>query len=128
MTNLEAAIDVLCRHRAGRQWTDEAVAADLLAQLGIDPAGLPVVTEEKAAAAESAARELLAKAQAAANHARDSRMALAAQQTAAPVEEVPEVAPVEVPVVEMAATPVEPAEPDLAVPVEPADHAPATEA
>lgn len=38
MTNLECAVAVLTKHREARQWTDEAVAADLLAQLGLDAA------------------------------------------------------------------------------------------
>lgn len=38
MTNLETAVAILAKHREARQWTDEAVAADLLAQLGLDAA------------------------------------------------------------------------------------------
>ncbi len=40
MNNMECAIAVLASHRAARQWTDEAVAAEMLAQLGLDPAGV----------------------------------------------------------------------------------------
>lgn len=39
MTNLECAILVLEKHREARQWTDNAVAVELLAQLGLDAAG-----------------------------------------------------------------------------------------
>ena len=39
MSNFDYAVDVLFRHREARQWTDEAVARDLLARFGIDPAG-----------------------------------------------------------------------------------------
>lgn len=39
MNNLETALDVLARHREGRHWTDEAVAADLMARLKLDPVG-----------------------------------------------------------------------------------------
>ncbi len=39
MTNLECTVAVLAKHREARQWTDEAVAAELVAQLGLDPAG-----------------------------------------------------------------------------------------
>lgn len=39
MTNLETAVAVLERHREARRWDDRDVAADLLAQLGLDPAG-----------------------------------------------------------------------------------------
>jgi len=37
MTNLECVVDVLARHREARQWTDAAVAADVLSALGLDP-------------------------------------------------------------------------------------------
>jgi hypothetical protein len=36
MTNLKAVLDVLSRHREARQWTDEAVAADVLKALDMD--------------------------------------------------------------------------------------------
>ena len=39
MSNFEYAVEVLFRHREARQWTDEAVARDMLARFGIDPAG-----------------------------------------------------------------------------------------
>jgi hypothetical protein len=38
MTNLECAIAALEAHREARLWTDEAVAADLMVRLGLDPA------------------------------------------------------------------------------------------
>jgi hypothetical protein len=111
MTNLECAIAVLTRHREARRWADEAVAADLLARLGLDPAGdaahaAPVVdpsllTEDEVAAAETAAEEATGKAkaaratlnaQAAAEEADDQRRidaadrAMAARETAAQQE------------------------------------------
>lgn len=39
MNNLETAVDVLSRHREGRHWTDEAVAADLMERLRLVPGG-----------------------------------------------------------------------------------------
>lgn len=39
MNNLTCAIGILAKHREARHWTDEDVAADLVAQLGLDPAG-----------------------------------------------------------------------------------------
>lgn len=45
MTNLELVISILAKHREARAWTDEAVAADMLAQLGVDPAGIVQMTE-----------------------------------------------------------------------------------
>jgi hypothetical protein len=75
MTNLECVIAVLISHREARRWTDEAVAHDLLAQLGLDAAGdaknavTPVdpslVTEAEVVAAETAAQEAADKAKAA---------------------------------------------------------------
>lgn len=62
MTNLECVVAVLARHRAARRWTDDAVAADLMVHLGLDPAGTPatiepsLVTEGQVAVAEAAAR------------------------------------------------------------------------
>lgn len=58
MNNLECAIAVLAKHREARQWADDVVAADLVAQLGLDPQGnaknaIPVV-EEGADQAEEA--------------------------------------------------------------------------
>jgi hypothetical protein len=74
MTNLECAVLVLASHREGRKWTDEAVSADLLAQLGLDPAGeaknaapivSPDITEAEVLAHEAAAKEAVDKAHAA---------------------------------------------------------------
>lgn len=86
MTNLECVIAVLASHREARRWTDEAVAHDLLAQLGLDAAGeaknaAPVIdpsliTEAEVVAAEAAAKE-------AADKARAARDALDAQAEAA---------------------------------------------
>jgi hypothetical protein len=75
MNNLEAVIATLFRHREARGWTDEAVAADVLAQLGLDPAGEAthatpavdpnLITEDEVVAAETAAQEAVDKAKAA---------------------------------------------------------------
>jgi hypothetical protein len=37
MNTLECAIAVIARHREARTWTDAAVAANVLAELGVDP-------------------------------------------------------------------------------------------
>jgi hypothetical protein len=86
MNNLECAVAVLSSHREARQWADEAVAADLLDQLGLDAAGeaknarvvinTPLITEDEVVAAETAAKEAADKAAAA-------RAALDAQNAAA---------------------------------------------
>jgi hypothetical protein len=85
MNNLEATVAVLAAHREARQWTDEAVAADLVAQLGLKPDGEaknakpvvpPGITEAEVVAHETAAKEATAKAKAA-------REALDAQTTEA---------------------------------------------
>lgn len=39
VTNLECTVAVLEKHREARGWTDQEVAADLLAQLGLDADG-----------------------------------------------------------------------------------------
>jgi hypothetical protein len=39
VTNLDLVISVLATHREARRWSDEVVAADLLAHLGLDAAG-----------------------------------------------------------------------------------------
>ena len=74
MNNMECVVAVLVAHREARHWTDEAVAMDLVAQLGIDPVGeaknaKPVVasgiTEDEVMAHEAAAKEAVAKATAA---------------------------------------------------------------
>jgi hypothetical protein len=76
MTNLQAVIAILAAHREGRKWTDEAVAADLVAQLGLDPAGDaknaapvidPGITEAEVVAHEQAAQDAVDKAVAARN-------------------------------------------------------------
>lgn len=54
-TNLECAMAVLAQHREARNWTDAAVAVDLLAQLGLDPAGETGAAPTVAAAAPAAA-------------------------------------------------------------------------
>lgn len=40
MTNLECCLAVILHHREARQWSDAAVATDLIAQLGLDPSGV----------------------------------------------------------------------------------------
>lgn len=65
MNNFDCAVAVLARHREARHWTDDAVAADLVAQFGLDPTGNAehattvidphLVTEDQVAAAEAAA-------------------------------------------------------------------------
>jgi hypothetical protein len=72
MTNLECVVHALAKHREARRWDDMAVADDLLAQLGLDPAGDAVhaaplvdpalVTEEQVVAAETTAHEATEKA------------------------------------------------------------------
>lgn len=98
MTNLECVVAVLTSHREARKWTDEAVAHDLLAQLGLDATGgaahaAPVVdpslvTEAEVVAAETVAKEARAKAMAARN-------ALEAQAEARPLLDGPAVHEVE---------------------------------
>lgn len=74
MNNYDCAVAVLVAHREARQWTDEAVARDLLAQLDVDPVGeaknaKPVVaadiSEDEVLAHEAAAKEAVDKAKAA---------------------------------------------------------------
>jgi hypothetical protein len=75
MNNMECAIACLTAHREARGWTDQAVAADLLAQLGLDPEGeaknavVPhdptMITEDEVVAHETAAKEAVDKAKAA---------------------------------------------------------------
>ena len=75
MNNMECVVAVLASHREARHWSDEAVALDLLAQLGLDAQGeakhaAPVidpnmVTEDQVVAAEAAAKEATDKARAA---------------------------------------------------------------
>lgn len=86
MTNLECALAVLVKHREARGWQDEAVALDLLAQLGLDAAAeaanaAPVVDPSLVSEAEVVAAEAAAKA--AADKATAARDALAAQTEAA---------------------------------------------
>jgi hypothetical protein len=85
VNNLETVINVLASHREARQWTDTAVADDILSQLDVDPTGeaknaAPVIvggiTEDEVIAAETAAKEAADKATA----ARDALN----RQTAAP--------------------------------------------
>jgi len=85
ITDLECAIAVLAVHREARNWTDEAVAADLLTQLGLDaraeaanarPVVDPnMVTEDQVTAFEAAAKE-------AADRAKAARDQLTAQENA----------------------------------------------
>lgn len=60
MNNLECTLAILAAHREGRAWTDEAVAPDLLNQLGLDPAGeaknaRPIVDPDETMVAEAEA-------------------------------------------------------------------------
>lgn len=89
MNNLECVMSALASHREARRWSDETVAIDILAQLGMDTEAdaanaKPVVdhdavTEESVVAAEAAA-------DVAVGAATEARAALDAQN-AAPVEE-----------------------------------------
>lgn len=82
MNNIDCIIAVLRSHREARAWTDEAVALDLLAQLGLDfdgdaknarPAADPsLMTEEEVQAHETAAKQ-------AADKAKEAREKLTAQ-------------------------------------------------
>lgn len=75
MTNQECIIAILASHREARGWTDEAVALDLIAQLGLDadgeakhaapPVDPTLITEDEVLAAETAAQEAADKAKAA---------------------------------------------------------------
>jgi hypothetical protein len=71
MTNLQAITAILAAHREARRWTDDAVAADLVAQLGLDPAAdaknaapviQPGITEAEVVAHEHAAMDAVDKA------------------------------------------------------------------
>lgn len=55
MTNLDLATGILEKHRQARNWTDLAVAVDLLAQFGLDPAGTVGAVVVEAPAAQPAA-------------------------------------------------------------------------
>lgn len=67
MNNFECVVATLARHREARRWTDEAVAHELCAELGIDEAGEaknatripvdPAITEAEVVAAETTARQ-----------------------------------------------------------------------
>jgi hypothetical protein len=57
MTNIEMAIAILAKHREARMWADDVVAADMLAQLGVDPTGIVQMTEAEVVAAEAVAKE-----------------------------------------------------------------------
>jgi hypothetical protein len=102
MTNLACAVAVLASHRAARHWTDEAVAADLLMQLGLDvngeaknptPAVDPsLVTEDQVTAAEAAAKEAAEKAKEARDQLTAQQNANAAQQSADAATATPSVA------------------------------------
>jgi hypothetical protein len=74
MNNLECVVSVLAAHREARMWNDVAVAADVVAQLELDPAGeaknakpvtMPGITEDEVLAHETAAKDAVAKAEAA---------------------------------------------------------------
>jgi hypothetical protein len=74
MNNRECVVNVLASHREARQWTDEAVADDLLRQLDLDPEGEaknaapvvdPGISEDEVRAHEEAAKQATDKARAA---------------------------------------------------------------
>lgn len=77
MTNLACVIAVLAAHRQARIWTDEFVAADLLARLRLDPAAYAPIAESEVLAHEAAAK-------AAADMAKVARGAFNAQVAAVP--------------------------------------------
>ena len=62
MTNLECAIAVLATHREARRWTDEAVAADLMVQLKLDPQAVvgPAQMPDMSSAQQNAAHDAAA--------------------------------------------------------------------
>ncbi len=66
MTNMECAIAVLAAHREARAWTDEAVATELLWQLGLTPDGVAanVAPPSDLAVAEAADAAAVAEEQA----------------------------------------------------------------
>jgi hypothetical protein len=82
MKILDCVIATLLRHREARHWSDAAVAADLVGQLGLDPGGEAanptsvvdpsLVTDDQVVAAEAAADK-------AGREAGDLRSALNAQ-------------------------------------------------
>lgn len=74
MNNLECVMNILAAHREARMWTDEAVARDVMVQLGLDAEGeaahatpviMPGITEDEVKAHEAAAKEATDKAEAA---------------------------------------------------------------
>lgn len=74
MNNHDCIVAVLVAHREARHWTDEEVAHDLVAQLGLDPVGdaanakpviMPGITEDEVVAHETAAQQAVDKARAA---------------------------------------------------------------
>jgi hypothetical protein len=54
---LECITTILATHREARRWTDDVVAADIVARLGLDPAAVAMDAKARAdaAAAEVAA-------------------------------------------------------------------------
>ncbi len=73
MNNMQCIVAVLAAHREARRWDDEAVAIDLVAQLGLDPVGEAKnprlvhdgITEGEVVAHEAAAHLAVEKAKAA---------------------------------------------------------------
>lgn len=83
MNNRECVIAVLTAHREARNWSDESVADDLLAQLDVKPdaeakKARPVVNQDMVSEDEVAAVEAAAKQ--AADKAKEARDALNAQK------------------------------------------------
>ena len=97
VTNLECTVHVLAVHREARGWTDESVAADLLEQLGLDPAGraknaAPIpnpdaISEDSVVALENAAKEAAEKAKQARADYKAQQEAEAAENEPAPKEQ-----------------------------------------
>lgn len=91
MNNLDCVMNAIEAHRIGGQWTNEAVARDILGQLGLDTNAeaknaappLPdpnIVTEDEVAQAELAAKQAQDKAD-------EARAKLAAQQAEAAADD-----------------------------------------
>jgi hypothetical protein len=96
-TNQQAAVNVLEVHRTSGTWTPETVAADLLAQLSLDP-GAPAknakpihdpnaITEDEVVAHETAAQIATDKAKAARAELEAQKKAAADEAKAASAED-----------------------------------------
>jgi hypothetical protein len=91
MNNLDCAVATLVLHREARQWDDQAVATDLLRQLGVDPVGEAknarpdpkLVTEEDVARAEAELAAAKDKVEAARAHLEEQKAAAGEPEDAA---------------------------------------------